>query len=109
LRVLLFMLGICVGIVGVGTHAEAQNYPWYAIYSGRAGGGTNCGFTTFEQAWIPRGGSAAFASQIRNMCLHLGRIDRRRCKDGILIEPRSVAPLAPRWTRAAGSGGQARG
>jgi uncharacterized protein DUF3551 len=50
LRVLLFMLGICVGIVGVGTHAEAQNYPWCAIYSGgMGGGGTNCGSTTFQQ------------------------------------------------------------
>src|SRR5262249_29049382 len=28
----------------------AQNYPWCAIYSGgTGGGGTNCGFTTFEQ------------------------------------------------------------
>jgi hypothetical protein len=28
--------------------AEAQNYTWCAIYSGRSGG-TNCGFTTFQQ------------------------------------------------------------
>jgi hypothetical protein len=50
MRLLLFLLGICVGMVGTGTHAEAQNYPWCAIYSeGAAGGGTNCGFTTFEQ------------------------------------------------------------
>jgi hypothetical protein len=44
------MLGICLGIIGFGNRAEAQNYPWCAIYSeGAAGGGTNCGFTTFEQ------------------------------------------------------------
>jgi hypothetical protein len=49
-RFLLFVLGICVGIVGIGNRAEAQNYPWCAIYSeGGAGGGTNCGFVTFEQ------------------------------------------------------------
>ena len=44
---LLLMLGICVGIVGIGSRAEAQNYPWCAIYSGI--GGENCGFTTLEQ------------------------------------------------------------
>jgi hypothetical protein len=48
MRLLLFMLGICVGLVGIGSRAEAQNYPWCAIYSGK-GGGTNCGFVTFEQ------------------------------------------------------------
>ena len=48
MRLLLLMLGISVCVVGIGTRAEAQNYPWCAIYSGQAGG-TNCGFTTFEQ------------------------------------------------------------
>jgi hypothetical protein len=42
------VVGIC--IVGIGTRAQAQNYPWCAYYSGGAvGGGTNCGFITFEQ------------------------------------------------------------
>ena len=50
LLLLLLLSGICLGIIGIGTRAEAQNYPWCAIYSeGAAGGGTNCGFTTFEQ------------------------------------------------------------
>jgi hypothetical protein len=49
MRFLLFMLGICVGVVGIGTRAEAQNYPWCAYYSGKGDGGTNCGFTTFQQ------------------------------------------------------------
>ena len=31
------------------TPSKAQNYPWCAIYSGYDDGGTNCGFTTFEQ------------------------------------------------------------
>jgi hypothetical protein len=47
MRLLLIMLGISVGIVGIGNRAEAQNYPWCADY-GRFGG-TNCGFTTFQQ------------------------------------------------------------
>jgi len=50
MRLLLFTLGICVGVVGIGNDVKAQNYPWCAIYSGgAAGGGTNCGFVTFEQ------------------------------------------------------------
>jgi uncharacterized protein DUF3551 len=48
MRLLLFILGISVGIVGIGNRAKAQNYPWCAIYDG-ALGGENCGFTTFEQ------------------------------------------------------------
>jgi hypothetical protein len=37
-------------VIGVATMlataVKAQNYPWCAIYKG---GGTNCGFTTFQQ------------------------------------------------------------
>jgi hypothetical protein len=44
MKLLLFTLGICVGIVGFANLAEAQNYPWCAYYSGKFGG-TNCGFT----------------------------------------------------------------
>jgi len=42
----LFALGIIVGASGIVTRAEAQNYPWCAYL--RAGG-TNCGFSTFDQ------------------------------------------------------------
>ena len=50
MRPLPFLLAICAGIVCIGTHAEAQNYPWCASYSaGDTGGGMNCGFTTFQQ------------------------------------------------------------
>jgi hypothetical protein len=49
MKLLLFVLGISVCVVGIGTRAEAQNYPWCAIYSGFDDGGTNCGFTTFQQ------------------------------------------------------------
>ena len=48
MRLLLFILGIGVGIVCIGNRAEAQNYRWCAIYDGGLGG-ENCGFTTFEQ------------------------------------------------------------
>ena len=49
MRFLLLVLGIGVYVVGIGTRAEAQNYPWCAYYGGKEGGGTNCGFTTFQQ------------------------------------------------------------
>ena len=31
------------------TPALAYDYPWCAVYSGRGGGGTNCGFVTLDQ------------------------------------------------------------
>jgi hypothetical protein len=50
MRILLLLLAAYVAADAVGTRAEAQNYPWCAIYNGGAvGGGTNCGFTTFQQ------------------------------------------------------------
>ena len=78
MRLLLLMLGISVSVVGIGTRAEAQNYPWCAIYSGGAvSGGTNCGFISFEQCMATAFGLGAFAIGIRNTCLHRGRIHRR--------------------------------
>jgi len=55
MRLLLLMLGISVCVVGIGTPAEAQNYPWCAIYGGFDDGGTNCGFTTFQHMDTARG------------------------------------------------------
>jgi hypothetical protein len=50
MRTVLSILGVVVTIAAFGTPAEAQNYPWCAIYGGgSAGGGRNCGFTTFQQ------------------------------------------------------------
>jgi hypothetical protein len=46
MRLLLFLLGICVSLLGIGNRAEAQNYPWCAIYKG---GAMNCGFTSYQQ------------------------------------------------------------
>ena len=49
MKLLLFLLGICVALFGTGTRVEAQNYPWCAIYGGFDDGGTKCGFTTLQQ------------------------------------------------------------
>ena len=47
MRLLLFLLAICAGIVWIGARAEAQNYPWCAQYGSM--GRLNCGFTTLQQ------------------------------------------------------------
>ena len=61
MRLLLFVLGISVAVIGIGTRAEAQNYPWCAIYSGGAvSGGTNCGFISFEQCMATARGLGSF-------------------------------------------------
>ena len=64
MRLLLFILGICVGIVGIGNRAEAQNYPWCAYYGKY--GGTNCGFTTFQQCLDTVSGIGGFC-QLNNL------------------------------------------
>jgi hypothetical protein len=46
MKAFFFVPAIFVGITGIGTHADAENYPWCAYYRG---GGTNCGFATFDQ------------------------------------------------------------
>jgi hypothetical protein len=59
---LLLMLGISVGIVGTGSRAQAQNYPWCAYYDASFGG-TNCGFTTFQQCQDTVSGIGGFCQQ----------------------------------------------
>jgi Protein of unknown function (DUF3551) len=49
MRLFVLILGICVGLFAIKNRAEAQNYPWCAIYGGGMGGATNCGFITFDQ------------------------------------------------------------
>jgi len=62
MRLLLLMLGICIGIVViVEKPAEAQNYPWCAQYSGDDG--MNCGFTTFQQCLADVSGIGGFCTQ----------------------------------------------
>ena len=60
-RILLLLLAAYVTAVALGTRAEAQNYPWCAIYGdGAGGGGTNCGFVSFQQCMeTARGGGGS--------------------------------------------------
>ena len=61
MRPLFVTLGIILATAVVSSSANAQNYPWCANYGGFFGdGGTNCGFTTYEQclATVSGGGGA---------------------------------------------------
>ena len=59
MRLLLFVLGISVAVIGIGTRAEAQNYPWCA-HLGTGFESTNCGFTTFQQCMDTVSGIGGF-------------------------------------------------
>jgi hypothetical protein len=64
MRNLLLTLGILAGMTAFGSVAEAQNYPWCADYSGGdMGGGTNCGFTTYEQCMATLSGMGGFCNR----------------------------------------------
>jgi hypothetical protein len=60
MRFVLFVLSVGAATTGPNTPTNAQNYPRCAIYSGRAGGGTNCGFTTFQQCMDTARGLGSF-------------------------------------------------
>ena len=60
MRILPFMLAIFVVTAGVGTPAQAQNYPWCADYAGF--GSQNCGFTTFQQCLAALSGNGGFCN-----------------------------------------------
>lgn len=64
MRPFLLAIGIVIGAVAGGSSAHAQNYPWCAVYSGGdMGGGTNCGFTTFQQCMATVSGIGGFCNQ----------------------------------------------
>jgi hypothetical protein len=64
MRLVLFSLGLAIGACAVGTSAKAQNYPWCAYYGGgQGGGGTNCGFVTFEQCMATLSGMGGWCNR----------------------------------------------
>jgi hypothetical protein len=64
MRIPMVVVGVFIFAVGIGTRAEAQNYPWCAQYSGRAlGGAMNCGFTSFAQCMATVSGIGGFCIQ----------------------------------------------
>jgi hypothetical protein len=65
------MLGIGVSVLCIDKPAEAQIYPWCAIYDGGMGFAAS---QHLNDAWKPRADSAVCANRIRNTSLHLDRI-----------------------------------
>jgi hypothetical protein len=61
MRYVLFALSVVAATAVLNTPTKAQNYPWCALYSGgMGGGGTNCGFTTFQQCMETARGLGSF-------------------------------------------------
>jgi hypothetical protein len=60
MKVFLFVSAVLVGITGIGTHADTQNYPWCSYYKN---GGTNCGFITFDQCIANVSGIRGYCAQ----------------------------------------------
>ena len=58
----LFMLAMLFGTVAAGAQAQAQDYPWCAIYA--KDGDTHCFFTSFEQCMATVSGIGGFCQHI---------------------------------------------
>lgn len=64
MKALLFVAAIAVAAGALPSGAQAQNYPWCAVYGGgRGGGGQNCGFSTFEQCMAALSGQGGFCNR----------------------------------------------
>jgi hypothetical protein len=60
---LLSISAIAAVLTGAALPAQAQNYPWCAVYSGSMGGSQNCGFSSFEQCMATVRGIGGFCNQ----------------------------------------------
>jgi hypothetical protein len=65
MKAMLLTSALAVAVIGTATigaaPAQAQNYPWCAYYAmGNDGGGTNCGFVTYEQCMTTLSGMGGF-------------------------------------------------
>ena len=59
MRIALLVLGILVGTAVLGSDAEAQNYPWCAVYN-MGDAAYNCGFVTRDQCMVTVSGIGGF-------------------------------------------------
>jgi len=84
-RLLLFLLAICAGIVWIGTQAEAQNYPWCAQYSGGSTGGAIAALSALRSALPLSAELAGSAFKIIHINLLQDRAIIREFKGAILI------------------------
>ena len=64
MKAVIFAAGLIVAAGALPSSAQAQNYPWCAVYGGgRGGGGQNCGFSTFEQCMAALSGQGGFCNR----------------------------------------------
>jgi hypothetical protein len=69
---------IAVGVIGAPAPLQAQNYPWCAYYAmGDDGGGTNCGFVSYEQCMVTLSGMGGFCVANNQYHPPAGRIGAR--------------------------------
>jgi hypothetical protein len=61
MKTMLLVLGVLLATTAIAPRANAQNYPWCAIYDGSFGG-RNCGFTTYEQCRATISGIGGFCN-----------------------------------------------
>ena len=96
MRIPMVVVGVFIFAVGIGTRAEAQNYPWCAQYSGRAlGGAMNCGFTSFAQCMATVSGIGGFCIQNNTYRPLLDRTHRPSIDtDAIIIEESLLTKFA---------------
>ena len=58
-----FVVPLLVTTFGFTAYAGAEiYYPWCANYGGRGGGGTNCGWSTYEQCMVTIRGMGGFCA-----------------------------------------------
>jgi hypothetical protein len=64
MRSFVFALLVLSATAAIGTPAEAANYPWCAYYGATiGGGGTNCGFTSFQQCLATVSGIGGYCAE----------------------------------------------
>ncbi len=94
MRILLLALAVCVAAVVIGIRAEAQNYPWCAYYGmGDDGGGTNCGFVSFEQCMETLRGLGGFCNrntQYHHPRRHISQVERAVIFERLFARPSQV-------------------
>jgi hypothetical protein len=54
------IVAVMLAAATFGSRAEAQNYPWCAVYGGDMDGARNCGFTTRDQCTVTVSGIGGF-------------------------------------------------
>ncbi len=62
-RILILSAILSAGALLVPTASHADPYQWCAQYSGRGGGGRNCGFVTWEQCMATVSGIGGFCQR----------------------------------------------